>query len=156
MKKLFYLLFLLPLSLMVSCNSDDDLPDVNIQVKFSNVVYTNNRVYVVQGDTLKVDGVYIQGNGGKTAVISSISYIWNNFRVAWSPLAPFNMDFVTDYTQPKNYLLTLNMDIAQVDKTLSYAVIDYPVTVVADAADLPDGQTPGDYTSNITISPHSK
>ena len=156
MKKLLYLLLLLPLGLLASCSDDNDLPDVDVNVSFDNVVAADNQLYVVKGDSLKVTGVYIKGNNNQTAVINSINYMWNNTLVLWNPISPYNADFVTDHTKPGTYLLTLNMDIAQVDKTLAYCILDFKVTVVSDASQLPGGASPGTYNADFHIAAHEK
>ena len=67
MKKFPYLLLLLPLGFLASCNSDDDLPDVDITVTFDNVVEGEDAIYVVKGDTLKIESITCKGNDNKQA-----------------------------------------------------------------------------------------
>ena len=147
MKKLLYLLLLLPLGFMVSCSSEDDLPDVDIAVSFDNVVSAENTLYVVQGDTLKVKGVAVRGNDNKNAIITNVSYMWDGLLVTWNPIAPFGVNIMMDFPKPGRHVLSIYMDIAQEDKSLAYGILEYKVTVVGDSTELPAGPMPGPYTS---------
>lgn len=156
MKKLLYLLLLLPLGFFTSCTDDDDLPDVDVAVTISNVVNSNGYFYVVQGDTLKFDSITIKGNNDKTAVINAVTYKWGLSVVGWNPIAPYNFSFLTGATRDGLYNMELDFDIAQVDKTMAFAILDFPIRVVTDASQLPDGMAPQTYTLTYRMSPHSK
>ena len=64
MKKLVYLLLALPLMVIAAACSDDDsnLPDVSIHVDYKNAKVVDRQVYVVKGDTLVVDSIYVKSN----------------------------------------------------------------------------------------------
>lgn len=47
MKKFLYLLLLLPLGFLASCDDGNDVPDVDINVTFDNVVKEDGILYVV-------------------------------------------------------------------------------------------------------------
>ncbi len=49
MKKLLYLLLLLPLGFFASCSDDKDLPSVDITVNIENAVDANGKIYIVEG-----------------------------------------------------------------------------------------------------------
>ena len=63
MKKLFYLLFLLPLAFFASCSDDDDLAQVDFSVTLSGVSQVDSKFYTVVGDTVSVDGVSVKSFG---------------------------------------------------------------------------------------------
>ncbi|WP_302986877.1 hypothetical protein [uncultured Muribaculum sp.] len=50
MKKLFYLLFALPL-LLISCDDDNKLPDIQMNVEISGATKSDGVLYIVQGET---------------------------------------------------------------------------------------------------------
>ena len=78
MKKLLYLLLLLPLGLFSSCDDDNDMPDVTMNVSMSNVVQYDGITYVVAGDVIKVNGVTVKPvTGGNAAIAGGVTYIWD-------------------------------------------------------------------------------
>ena len=157
MKKLIYLLFLLPLAMLASCHDDDDLPNVDITVTFDNVVANDQGViYVVQGEELDVQSVTCVGLGGKNAAVTSVQYTWNGQVLQWNPFAPYKIEIDTSYALVGNHSLTLYMDVAQVDKTLAYSVISIPVVVVATADELPGGAAPGVVSQTYNVGQKDK
>ncbi len=156
MKKLLYLLILLPLGLLASCSSDDDLPDVNVFVSFDNVVADNNELYVVRGDTLKITSVHIKGNSTTAAIINGVNYRWDYSVLIWQPIAPYNVSFLTDKFREGPHVLSMYMDIAQVDKTLAYGVLEFKVNVVPDKASLPGSKVPGPFITDLYMGANPK
>lgn len=156
MKKLLYLLILLPLGFLASCSSDDDLPDVNVFVSFDNVVYHNNELYVVRGDTLEVTSVHIKGNNTTAAIINGVNYRWDYSILIWQPISPYNVSFLTDQFRQGPHVLSMYMDIAQVDKTLAYGLLEFKVNVVPDSASLPDGTVPGPFIADLYMGANPK
>ena len=57
MKKFLYLLLLLPLGFLASCDDGNDVPDVDINVTFDNVVKEDGILYVVQDKGFAVRSV---------------------------------------------------------------------------------------------------
>lgn len=147
MKKLIYLILLLPAMLLAGCNDENDLPDVNLTITFDNAVVDGSVIYVVKDTPLEILSISASGNGSK-ALVTSATYYWDNFRVGWSPLAPFSATFGPTYTTEGNHLLGLSMEIAQEGKSLGFAAVTYNVKAVDSEEDLPDGTTPG----NVTVS----
>ena len=75
MKKFLYLLLLLPLGFLASCDDGNDVPDVDINVTFDNVVKEDGILYVVQDKGFAVRSVTCEGIGAN-ALISSVTYYW--------------------------------------------------------------------------------
>lgn len=151
MKKLLYLLFLLPLCMLASCHDDDDLPNVDVTVTVSNVaVVDGDDIYVVQGDTLRVDGVSVKGNGSR-ATIYSVTYALDGISFIVSPISPFGLSLPSYNLKIGEFDLDLVFDLLQEDKTPATAAIDYDVHVVADKNALPAGAEIGTYALNASI-----
>ncbi len=152
MKKLLYLLLLAPFLLLASCSDDNDVPDVDIIVKMNNVVIDNNVVYLVKDSPFEITEISVTGNGSK-AIVTSVSYYWDNIRVAWNPIAPFRRSFDTSYATLGNHTFAVNCEVAQVDKSLGFAAAAFNVKVVDSAKDLPEGTEPGTGSLVFTDSP---
>lgn len=155
MKKLLYLaLLLLPLGFMAaSCSDDNDLPDVDVTVVYDNVVMDNNVLYVVQGDIMKVTGIDCKGNDGKQALVNNVTYYLNGLPQIHPIFAPYGVGIDTGMLEPGRYVLTMGMNILQVDKSISTGMIDQSFIVVKTAEELPDGATPGEVTRTIRFTP---
>lgn len=155
MKKLLYLaLLLLPLGFMAaSCSDDNDLPDVDVTVVYDNVVMENNVLYVVQGDIMKVTGIDCKGNDGKQALVNNVTYYLNGLPQIHPIFAPYGVGIDTGMLEPGRYVLTMGMNILQVDKSISTGMIDQSFIVVKTAEELPDGATPGEVTRTIRFTP---
>lgn len=153
MKKLLYLLLLLPLGFLASCDSDNDLPDVDITVTFDNVVEGEDAIYVVKGDTLKIQSVTCKGNDNKQAMVNEVTYVLDGFPLGTSIIAPYGAEIATDNFSAGKFLLGMRMNVLQVDKSLAFGVISFGFKVVDNAADLPDGKEPGTLTRTVQMSP---
>ena len=155
MKKLFYLfMLLLPLGFITSCSNDDDLPDVNVTATFDNVVDDAGVLYVVKGDTLKLESLTVKSNDGKNAIITSVNYSFYNIPPFAVLFAPYSVNFLTD-DLASGYVYPLNAAfvIAQEDKSLANATLQYSIAVVDDASALPGGEKPGKVEITNRLSP---
>lgn len=153
MKKLLYLLMLLPLGFLASCHDDDDLPSVDVTVNIENAVDANGHLYIVAGEPLTVQGITVEGLGGKTAAISGVNYVLDHVAMGYTIDVPFGGQINAAYLPVGNHLFTLAFDVLQVDKSIAYAQLSNIVTVVESAEDLPDGATPGLVTLHYTLNP---
>ena len=79
MKKLYYVLLMaLPVLYFASCDDDNNLPDVDVSIQVDGGVSVDGKIYVVQGDTLKVESINVINNEeGKEAIITSATYSWD-------------------------------------------------------------------------------
>lgn len=139
MKKLIYLLFVLPLlGIAVSCD-DNDLPDVNISFDYTNGTVVNNMVYVVQPDTLYIDAINVTPvNSSKQAiVVAPVNYWLDGYPCGLSNVQPFAFAIPTDQLSIGQHTLTVNMHIAQEGAALASMVGSIKINVVADSTDIP-------------------
>lgn len=153
MKKLLYLLLLLPLGLLASCDDHDDMPDVTVTVSMSNVSQYDGITYVVQGDTINVNGITVQPVTGGNAALTAVEYFLDNVYIGYSPVAPFSAKILTAELRPGDHLLQMQTAILQVDKSIANAYLSYPLRVVESADDLPDNAPErGTYSASVTAS----
>lgn len=157
MKKLFYsiLLAVLPVMAMslVSCNDDNDLPDVNIALDVENATMVNGTIYVVQGDTLNVTGIRVTNNeAGKGAAVTNVKYYIDGYFIGESIFSPFPAYNITDADTPVGkYDLGVSCTVLAADKSIAAAALNYPFQVVESAEDIPTDGTPST-TASRTIS----
>lgn len=151
MKRILYLLFMLPLlGFISSCDDDKDLPQVSLSLDYENATEEDGTIYVVQGDTLDITALRaIPAEGTKAATISVVTYFWDGIPQGRTALSPFPISIVTKDMELGKHYLGVNATILQVDKEIGFAVTQFPVMVVADE-NQPDGGGSG------TLNPETK
>lgn len=155
MKKLFFYLFAaLPLIVFNSCSDDDDLPDVDFKLEVTDGVSVDGVLYVVRGESLVIDGITVVNNEkNKTAIITAATYYWDAFRLGTSAVAPYGFTIsTTEQTPLGHHELAIECPVYAVDKSPAVANLFYNVEVVADEADIPEGNTPG--TTSFGVESH--
>lgn len=156
MKKLLYLLLVLPFALAFSsCSNDDDLPDVNVNISFDNVVAKEGAIYVVETDTVKITNIETRAvDTNQPAVLANMRFYWNYVSapaLTWSNFPiKIPMEDMPLVSKGAN-VLGINATVLQVDKTMAYASIRIPIVAVEKVEDLPDGQQPGTAVLNLRI-----
>lgn len=166
MKKLFYLLFLLPLAFLASCSSDDDFPQVDLKFTLDGV-YQNESTgafYAVAGDEVNLGGVTATSLTNQAATVTNPVFYVNGYPIRPFPVedeendqtvftyGPVNEYFVVD----KVNFITTYVTILQVDKSITNGKIVVPVTVVAEEEDLPSevlSVGKGTYSVTMRMSP---
>lgn len=152
MKKLLLLLFALPLLMFNSCNNDEDLPKVDIEMTLSNVSQVGNTFYAVKGDVVTINGVSVKSLTSKDAAVTNVIYrLSKGAAYAWvvpSSEEPYNYSFSTEDLAEGTYTLVVNATILQVDKSIANGVFGYPIQIVDQ---LPDG-APAIGTYSVTTS----
>lgn len=149
MKKLIYLLLVLPV-LLVSCHDDNDLPDVSVGVEYENGTPVNNKVYVVKGSNLAVKSVDVVSNvkDRSAGVFGGVAYTFCGIPVMFGTdvygnpvyvnyVAPFGVSFYTEDLEPGDYYYTMEFGVAQEGCELATVFANVPVVVVASVEDIP-------------------
>lgn len=152
MKKLFYLLFLLPLAFFASCSDDDEIAQVDFNVTLSGVTKVNNNFYTVVGDTVSVNRAYVTSKTDKAATLAGVRYYLNGLLIPATIQADgdFSVDFTTAGMQPGTYTFGVTASVLQVDKSINTAVFSLPLYVVENKESLPEGAPEiGTYTVTL-------
>ena len=154
MKKLYYTLLLaLPMLYLASCDDDNNLPDVDVSIQIDGGVGVDGAIYVVQGDTLKIEGINVINNEeGKEAVITSATYSWDYLLAGVSLTPPYGASFVTDDMAIGQHLLQIECPLYAVDKSPALMYMAYKVAIVETADDIPDGVA----TTVVSVDPGIK
>ncbi len=143
MKKLFYLLFLLPLAFLASCNNDDDFPQVDRTLTLSNVYQdsSNGQFYYVETEESNpvIEGIKATSLiDGKQAAVSNVFFTLNTFVRLWGteedPMQPV---IPSEYLQEGVNYINISATILQVDKSMAKCYLDVPLSAVTSEDDLP-------------------
>lgn len=157
MKKLLYLLIALPFALLgTSCSND--LPDVNVDMTFSNAAKDGSTIYAVQTDTipLTIDGFKVTSTDGKAATIANITYGWDGLPAPQLTFSNLPMEINLQNQKVGTHVLQMSATILEVDKSMAYSYMEIPVKVVASPEDLPDGLTLGTVTYSMQVGQKDK
>ncbi len=161
MKKLLYLLLVIPFAMMFSsCNNDDDLPNVDVTMSFDNAVVDDGTVYVLQDQPFEITGLTTKAvDSNNQSAIVNVRYFWNGIPapgLTWSEL-PMQINMAEmPQTESGNYILGLDATLLETDKSISYCAIRIPIKSVESETDLPNGKTLGQYSLTFTTSRSSK
>ena len=160
MKKLLYLLLVIPFAMMVaSCSDDKDLPNVDITMSFDNAVVKDGIVYVEQDAVFSITGLTTKAvDSNQQSAIANVRYFWNGIPapgLTWSNFPmEINMAEMPEPASGKN-ILGLDATLLETDKSMSYCSLSIPIKSVK-LEDMPDGQQPGEATLTFTTSRSSK
>lgn len=135
MKKIFYLLLILPL-MMMSCK-EDEMPNVKFNVEFSGGVKVNGTIYVVKGDTLSVENVEIASHGDKNAAMGEVSYFLDGLFLITKFFPPYKINIPTNDMRINNHVLEFNCPLYVEDSPILTAYFRYPVKLVSNPDSIP-------------------
>ena len=160
MKKLLYLLLVIPFATMVTSCSNDDLPNVDISMSFDNAVVKDGTVYVVQDSVFSITGLTTKAvDSNQQSAIVNVKYFWNGIPAPGLTWSNFPMEInMANMPQPEsgNNILGLDATLLETDKSMSYCSLRIPIKAVEKVEDLPDGIQPGEATLTFTSSRTSK
>ena len=161
MKKLLYLLLVIPFAMMFSsCSNDDDLPNVDITMSFDNAAVKDGAVYVIQDSVFSITGITTKAvNSNQQSAIANVRYFWNGIPapgLTWSDL-PAEID-MAQMPQPENgeNILGLRATLLETDKSIAFTALNVPIIAVENEESLPDGLTIGQASVTFTSSQSSK
>ncbi|MDE6770436.1 MAG: hypothetical protein K2J78_12000 [Muribaculaceae bacterium] len=164
MKKLFYLLLLMPLAFLASCNNDDDFPQVDLKVTLSNVYQdpTTDKFYYVEDEEAApviIDGLSAVGVDNNNAAVANVFYSLNNrVPLVWAteeePTKPYIAP--ADLFEGVNYI-NISATVLQVDKSMAQCYLDVPLYVVSSTDKLPaEGLILGTYSITMKMQKDKK
>ena len=161
MKKLIYLLLVLPFAMMISsCSSDKDLPNVEITMSFDNAAVKEGAVYVLADETFSITGITTKAvDSNKQSALVNAKYFWNGIPapgLTWSGFPmEINMAEMPNVEEGAN-ILGIQATLLEVDKSMAFANLRVPIKTVASVEDLPEGLELGEATFTFTTSQSSK
>ena len=151
MKKLFYTLILLPLSILMSCQ-DDNISPVDMTLTLSGVSVSNNKFYTVAGENVTIDNLTVKAVDGKNTNLANVVFDLNGAVILRNPADENFGSFSTESFAEGTYSLNVSGNLLQVDSSIQIFAVTYPLTVVESAEDLPtDAVDLGTYSMTLRI-----
>lgn len=150
MKKLLYLLLLLPFGLLTSCDKDD-MASFDMTLTLSGVTQNEGCFYAVAGDVVSIQALDVQGTGGKNTTVANVLFYLNNtplFPDPWELGDPIS--FSTEGLQPGTYNIGIVGNLLQVDQPIQNFAANYKLVIVGSEEDLPEN-APELGTYSVTI-----
>lgn len=152
MKKLFYLFLLLPFTMMISCNKDDDFSPVDVTISLSGVTQVNDNFYAVAGENVSCANIQAQSIDGKNTAISNVAFYLNGNLIPYTPYDPF-FTLNTEGMAAGTYTISFAANLMQEGSSLKVFAGSFPLTIVESEEDLPAGAPEiGTYSITLNIS----
>ena len=153
MKKLFYLLLLLPFSLLTSCDKDDLAP-FDMTLTLSGVTQVDGTFYAVAGDDVTIENLSVDPVGGKNTSLTNVVFYIDNYPLFSNPWTPSVMNtFSTAGFKPGVHTIGVAGNLLQEDQSIQTFAANYSLVIVESFEDLPaDAPTPGSFSQTITFS----
>lgn len=153
MKKLFYLLLLLPFSLLASCDKDDMQP-FDMTVTLSGVTQANGNFYAISGNDITVENLSVTPLGDKATTVANVLFYVNTYPLfpdPWDAVAP--LTFSTQNLPEGANTINVAGNLLQVGQPINTFAANFNLIVVPSAEDLPAGAPElGTYSQTITFS----
>ena len=153
MKKFYYLLALLPLSLFISCSNDDNFSPTNVTITLNGVSLLDNTFYTVAGEDITIESLDAKAIDGKTTQLGGLTFYLNGVPMIGNPGDWFDGTFSTENLPAGNYTLDVTGNLLQVDSPIIGFALSYPLKIVENIEDLPSGAPEiGTYSQTIRFS----
>ena len=153
MKKLLYLLLLVPFGFLTSCDKED-LASFDMTLTLSGVTQSDGYFYAVAGDAVTIQSLDVRGTDGKNTTVANVFFYLNNaplFPDPWELGAPIS--FSTEGLQPGIYTIGIVGNLLQVDQPIQNFASNYKLVIVGNEEDLPENAPElGSYSVTINFS----
>ena len=154
MKKLFYLLLLLPLGFCLSCKDDNDLKSpVDMTLTLSGVTQVDNNFYTVAGENITIEALNVKSVGGQNAAVTNLTFFVDGYPLIPSFSEESTFSFSTENLAPGTHTIGINGNLLQVDSSIQVFAVTYNFNVVDSQENLPAGAPDfGSYSQTIRLS----
>ena len=152
MKKLIYLLFLLPLSFFNSCDKDD-LSPFDMTLTLGGVTQTDNTFYAVAGEDIAIESLSVDPVGGKNTALANVMFYVDGMPIWSNPWENVNgITFSTANLSVGPHTLGISGNLLQVDQSIQQFAATYKLVLVESEEDLPVGAPEvGSYSQTISF-----
>lgn len=153
MKKLLYLLLLLPMSLFTSCDKDN-LASFDMTLTMGSVTEYDGTFYAVANENLTIESLTVNPVGGKNTILANVSFFIDGIPLTggypWEVLTPYT--FSTATLAPGVHTIGITGDILQEDQSINNFAVTVPLVLVSGPEDLPsEAPDLGSYSHTISF-----
>jgi hypothetical protein len=150
MKRLLFLICTVPLLVMMACSDDDNLPQFDVEIVFSDDVQVNDNVITIpQGDVLSIESVKPVNSTAKEITFGTVTYQIDGGAGLSTLLQPYSISFNTSGMSVGRHLLRIFITVWAVDYSPANAIVTYYIDVTEPSAD-GDGSTDADDSDTNT------
>lgn len=154
MKKLLYLLLLLPLTVFTACDDKDDLAPFDMTLTVGGVTQSDNSFYAVSGDDVTIESLTVDPVGGKTTDVANVMFYLDNVPLwvnPWQVGEPIS--FSTVNIPIGVHTIGITGNLLQVGQSIQTFASNYSLVIVGSQEDLPEGAPAiGSYSQTINVS----
>lgn len=152
MKKLFYLLLVLPLTMFVSCDDKDEVSPFDMTITMSGVTESNGNFYTVKGNEVTVSGLDVKALNGTATEVSNVMFYIDGAPLLASPWNQNPWSFSTANFAAGVHTVSVSGYLLQVDHSLKNFAVSYPLVIVDSDENLPpDAPEIGSYSHTVTF-----
>ncbi|MCH5318238.1 MAG: hypothetical protein J1E38_00845 [Paramuribaculum sp.] len=153
MKKLLYLFIALPFFALTACSSDDELPDVTLNIEYEGAQKVDGVYYVTQGTPFEITQLTVTPNReGAKAGISNVVYALDGMPYGWTNEAPFSQEFATENLAPGEHVIEVSMNVLEVGCSPAQAYMTINLMVVENNDETPSTGTESQ-TNTVSVRP---
>lgn len=140
MKKVLFLLLVLPL-VLASCKDDDEMPNVKFNIDISGGKNINGIIYVVKGDTLQINDIYVVSQDDRNVAMGEVSYFWDGLFLITKQFPPYKISIPTADMKINNHIFEFNCPLYVEESPILTAYFRYPVKLVSSVDSIPNSAT---------------
>lgn len=151
MKKMLYLLLLLPAVMLGGCSKEEVAP-FDLTLSMSGVTEANGQFYAVSGDEVTIQSLTAKALGNTATQVSNVMFYLDGmplFPTVWNvnPLT-----FSTSGIPAGRHSIGVTGYLLQVDHSLKDFSVSYPLVIVDNQENLPEGAPEtGTYSLTVTF-----
>ena len=153
MKKLLYLLLLVPFALLTSCDKDDDLQPFDLTLTLGGVTQSDGVFYAVSGDEVTIEGLTVKPLCDKQTTVANVLFSIDGALIFPNPWnATGTLTFPTEVLPLGRNAVNVTGNLLQVDQSIKNFVANFTIVVVESEDELPAGAPAlGSYSQTITV-----
>lgn len=151
MKKLLYLLLLLPAALFTSCDKDEVSP-FDMTFTMSGVTQSNGAFYTVSGNDVTINNISAKALDGTATQVSNVMFFLDGMPLLNGPWNVNPWSFSTVGLRPGTHTIGVTGYLLQVDHSVKDFSVSYPLVIVDSQENLPEGAPEiGQYSMTVTF-----
>lgn len=151
MKKLLYLLLLLPATLFSSCDKDEVSP-FDMTLTMSGVTQDNGAFYAVSGSDITISNLGVKSLDGTATQVSNVLFFLDGRPLISTPWNINPWTFSTTGLPAGRHTIAVTGYLLQVDHSMKDFAVNYPLVIVDSQENLPaEAPEIGQYSLTATF-----